>query len=600
MRSRVRRPLAWWRFRRSSRELIDVAKHGRAGLIIAVLLVGLPLLLNQVFWDGPRQLNSSSIDAPVTILATVVTFFTVALLGVSVSLTLLSTSAEKSGSDLMAVLVNDEVRDFLLQTIFASFLVSLANLYLLTKSFIQPHVALIAPAALAVLTLLLMVGYIVERVRLFDELGMVKYLARRANARTGMLARLGSGHARLTVETKIAIGQDLIRIAYLFGDLVSSDRLLDASRALKVGMGSLEELIAREADSAVVQPTPAEIRAVIAETSGEAGPLADSLVRALAPATRMGHDEDEVVESWRLAELAAIAVFQEGVQKGYRAGDDRMMATWLGWLHDVGVQRLLPATAQSPEGRPGTLDGEWGRTYLTLQRCLVGVVAASTPPGERAVAGNRNRFKLDSVAIELGHLCGELAATGGDTALALAFTDSAIRVLKAYIDGIGWQRNVPPFIRPDLLERVMLDRAQGIDDVTWYSARLDRSTDTPEPDIAGSGSNRDLTTQRAQAQFTSMTHERRTRVRRCVGTPYQSLLDDLEHDVWAPPQGGKQVQDAYNRLVDEHNRLVDESGEGVRQDRMSEFPEPAALPPPQSISYVAEVISYVGSRNGGR
>ena len=309
-----------------------MARHGVFGAIVAAGLVTATILVSRIVL-GPTQVGAAdaALDPAVTILATVVTFFAVATIAVSVSLTLLATAAaEKSESDLMSVLVDDRERDFLLLTIFVSFLVSLANLCLLAALWIQPVAALTLPAILAVVTLWLMVGYIIERVRLFDELGLAKFIARRTKSRLPSHSEVRADGSLLSPDLKVEIGRDLLRIVAVMRGLVNEQRLADARVAMELGLSDLEALMDLQVATGWPAPTgtdrpsrtPHEVEFdLFVYTSQRPTTGAGKQLTA-------GNSEDP----WWAVEFAVMAAVKEQVAAGYSAGDSRLLARWLDWL----------------------------------------------------------------------------------------------------------------------------------------------------------------------------------------------------------------------------------------------------------------------------
>ena len=121
-----------------------MAVPGLPGALWAALLVAVTIAFDKAF---AHILPPAPEDpaAPMTVLASIVTFFAVATLALSVSLSLLSTI--KSESALVSILVDDRERDFLLQTILASFLVALAHLCLVAFGVIHPLAAVVLGVA---------------------------------------------------------------------------------------------------------------------------------------------------------------------------------------------------------------------------------------------------------------------------------------------------------------------------------------------------------------------------------------------------------------------------------------------------------------------
>jgi hypothetical protein len=173
-------------------DFLGLARRGVPGAVIALCLVGFALAIEASLGQPGQDLDAR--NAALTVLGTVVGFFAVATLAVSVSLSLLQTAADTWPASVLEVFTEDQDREFLLTTIYASFLVSLASLALLASGALHPLVALAQPVVLACVTLMLMVGYVHSRVRLFSSSGLVAEIGRRAKRHLDVLSDEGLDH----------------------------------------------------------------------------------------------------------------------------------------------------------------------------------------------------------------------------------------------------------------------------------------------------------------------------------------------------------------------------------------------------------------------
>jgi hypothetical protein len=353
--------LAHWR----TRGFMEMGKHGGPGLLAAAILVLATVAIDRGLAPGP--VDRDALSGAVTILATVVTFFGVATLAVSVSLTLLS-SAVDSESDLLDIFVNDRERDLLLQTIFASFLVALANLCLLAAQLLHPLPALALPVILAVLTLLIMVGYIIERVRLFDELGLVSFLTKRIESRLPVMEHLGAGDGDLKIQLKSEIGRDFLRISTILRVLIKEGRVNDADEALRMSLNSLTKLIRLQTAPGFTLPSVDQQR--------ESVDTVDDPFKAELGLLGSGWNPyaNELLESTWLIEIVAFSAFKNAVLSAYKVGDGRLMERWLAWINVTWIylMRALPAAQQQPQ-----LDIERSRLVGQLGAFLHEIEAAT-------------------------------------------------------------------------------------------------------------------------------------------------------------------------------------------------------------------------------
>jgi hypothetical protein len=218
---------------------LDRAKtHGWRGAVFASLLVGTTIALNYLLGLHVKPDDPMS-GAAITVLGTVVTFFAVSTLAVSVSLTLLQTSAHMWPARIMdSIFTADPDREFLLQTIYMAFLVSLVNLALLTAGLVHPLLALGWPVLLAFLTLMSMVAYVFERVRLFSSAGLIAEITRRFDHQIKLL---GDGPDPQTARLQaLARVSDIFEVALA---LAIGRRLEDADDAIRQGWSLAEELM---------------------------------------------------------------------------------------------------------------------------------------------------------------------------------------------------------------------------------------------------------------------------------------------------------------------------------------------------------------------
>lgn len=229
---------------RNQTGLFALSQHGMSGAALALLMVGLTVAVDRLL-DLPFA-DPQITDASITVLGTVVGFFAVATLAVSVSLTLLQTAAEKyKTSSILDVFVEDDDRETLLRLIFVSFLVSLANLWLLALQLLRPFAALVLPVLLAFITLQLMVGYVYTRVRLFSSDGLTAFLrARVEREMDGELAVVGAldGASYPNIKRAQNVWNDIGRMIRLCEALIEANRAEDAHRPFKLAC-----VLAREA-----------------------------------------------------------------------------------------------------------------------------------------------------------------------------------------------------------------------------------------------------------------------------------------------------------------------------------------------------------------
>lgn len=218
----------WWHLA----DFASLAKRGLIGLAVALALVGTTVVLDGLLLgreiidlNDPRYVNAQG--AAITVLGTVVGFFAVATLAISVSLSLLQVAAERYvDSELMSVFVDDPDRELLLQLIYTAFLISLADLFLLTASVLHPLPALALPISLACATLMLMVGYVHSRVRLFDADGLAAHIVKRIERNRRVL---WSGWSDAVYQSA---DRDIRRLFLLAKRLVEENREDDARRPL--------------------------------------------------------------------------------------------------------------------------------------------------------------------------------------------------------------------------------------------------------------------------------------------------------------------------------------------------------------------------------
>lgn len=217
-------------------------KHGWPGAAIASLLVGVTIAVELLVLHGEKG-DDQTRGAVITVLGTVVTFFAVSTLAVSVSLSLLQTAAGMWPARVIdSIFTKDHDREFLLQTIYAAFLVSLANLSLLTTGVVHPLLALVVPVLAAFLTLMLMVAYVFERVLLFSSRGLIDEIQRTADHQIGLL---GDGHsdpheARLQAMARVF---DIFEVTLA---LIKDQRGEDAEVALEEGFQLMERLLEKQ------------------------------------------------------------------------------------------------------------------------------------------------------------------------------------------------------------------------------------------------------------------------------------------------------------------------------------------------------------------
>jgi Predicted membrane protein (DUF2254) len=222
----------WWQ----ARDFAGLTRRAIVGFGIAGVFVGATVAIERLLPDQ-GVIGGEALSAASTVLGTVVGFFAVATLAISVSLTLLQV-ASTYPSEVMAVFVEDNDRELLLQTIFVSFLVSLTDLFLLTERILHPLVALALPITLAFVTLMLMVGYVHHRVRLFDPRTLSDFLVERV---TRTLPLLGTQDRSPALE---CAARDVHRLALLVKKLREDDsRWGDSIIPMRKGARLLSRII---------------------------------------------------------------------------------------------------------------------------------------------------------------------------------------------------------------------------------------------------------------------------------------------------------------------------------------------------------------------
>lgn len=217
-------------------------KHGLLGMAIASLLVGTTIALNHLLGLHVNP-GDPMTGAAIGVLGTVITFFAVSTLAVSVSLTLLQTASQMWPARIMdSIFTEDHDREFLLQTIYMAFLVSLANLALLAAGLVHPLPALGWPVLLAFLTLMLMVAYVFDRVPLFSSTGLIAEITRRFEHQFTLLGDVHSNPQEARFQALSKVG-DIFAVAL---SLAKDKRGHDARDAIIDGFGLMERLLDKQ------------------------------------------------------------------------------------------------------------------------------------------------------------------------------------------------------------------------------------------------------------------------------------------------------------------------------------------------------------------
>lgn len=305
-------------------DLAALARPGAGGLALALGLAWLSLRL------GPGPADDAAVrDAVLTVLGTVIGFFAVATLVISVSLSLLQTAVDTWRSAILVELfVRDREREALFAMIYVSFLVSLFNLLALVADAVAPLAAVALPAVFAVATLALMVGFVRSRVELFDEANLRARLVRDAERALALADRTGPAGGPGPVEReRLADATDRLRE---LGRVLVADRRWREANGVS---GALAELMAARlrlvADGRIEDPGwPIDL--------GQVGELLWLVRRARAEdAGRLTYDDEAA----------------SGTARRYDAPDPAILG--LSWAPEIALLR--------PELRP-----TWAAAILAL------------------------------------------------------------------------------------------------------------------------------------------------------------------------------------------------------------------------------------------
>jgi len=565
-------PLSWRRARWQTKAYVQLANQARLGLVAALLLIAVTLATNQLLVRGPIDVNSAA--AVMTVLVTVVGFFAVATIAVSVSLTLLS-SAAANESAIMTVFVNDEERNLLLQTIFASFLVSLANLCLLAVRALHPLVALALPVLLALLTLMLMVGYILERVRLFDEVGLVEFLVRRIDGKAARLSHLNLDEGKQRVDLKADICRDLLRITAIIRRLIKNDRLRDAHTALEVGLSGFTKLIEGQTSQGFTLPAPWQMydQGYVIDHSfaRELESIEWSDVQWLQrQGGLLSRAYWDLLGSWLLTERVAFNSFTRVVLEAYGKKDLVSAETFLRWTDQVWLQRLLAGIPALHRGTPIPISTSEYATHATQETVdseretvrsqALGVLAAILG-ATRALDPSdiSEHWKFAGLQEQVKFLCGDLAASYLDSPnltgelewpgpkpdrMLLALEGPLLLYcdfMEVFVPGrpLVWELRLAQALRPDI-PRFVIRRAQERGDASASDGERLNPDIEPSPrfltlakklDWLAEGSSKSSgITRRSSllAGLGGLTSGQRHELRSLAGTSFAALLDELE------------------------------------------------------------------------
>jgi len=222
------------------RPSLELARVGFGPILGALVLAVGTILVNPLV-----PTLGTDVGSVVSILTAVIGFLGVLTLAMSLSVSLVQTTIDRfsgQGADeaLVTLVVQDHDRDLLLQLIVFAVTVSLAEAILVTTGVVGPGLAALPSIVLSGLTLAIFVGYVRNRIALFDMRALGRHLVARSRRMRGAverkLPRPGQRVGKERLETLVAAIDEYVA----FPDLI----LVAARRALANGdMGAGELLL---------------------------------------------------------------------------------------------------------------------------------------------------------------------------------------------------------------------------------------------------------------------------------------------------------------------------------------------------------------------
>lgn len=155
------------------------------GYWVPVLIAAMILILTAALdaWLPPTVLtgNDTVSGAGIAILTAIIGFLAIATLGISVSMSVVSTAVGRFQEKYIRLLVEDPVREALTALIMVAFTVALGDLTFLVTG-MRPWLAVAVPLTMAVATFAAMLGFVRSRLELFTGRGIAEELLKRSRA----------------------------------------------------------------------------------------------------------------------------------------------------------------------------------------------------------------------------------------------------------------------------------------------------------------------------------------------------------------------------------------------------------------------------------
>jgi hypothetical protein len=159
-----------------------MASGYRRPLFLAAGILVLTVILQLCLPAKVLATEEGVAGASIAILTAIVGFLAIATLGISVSMSVVSTAVGRFQEKYIRLLVDDPEREALTGFLMMSFTVALGDLTLLVFG-VRPALVLVVPLILAVGTFAMMLGYVRSRLELFTGRGIAVELLKRRDAR---------------------------------------------------------------------------------------------------------------------------------------------------------------------------------------------------------------------------------------------------------------------------------------------------------------------------------------------------------------------------------------------------------------------------------
>ena len=164
-------------------ELFHMASGYRRPLFLAVGILVLTVILQLGLPANVLSTEEGVAGASIAILTAIVGFLAIATLGISVSMSVVSTAVGRFQEKYIRLLVDDPEREALTGFLMMAFTVALGDLTFLVFG-VRPALVLVIPLLLAVATFAMMLGYVRSRLELFTGRGIAVELLKRRGTRS--------------------------------------------------------------------------------------------------------------------------------------------------------------------------------------------------------------------------------------------------------------------------------------------------------------------------------------------------------------------------------------------------------------------------------